>query len=180
MSVAELVANSGGESDLIGVPSFDRAPRKDAAALLRPCCASSRWIAELVLGRPFGSLRALLTASDDIIGDLRWSDVAEALAAHPRIGERATGTDRESSWSRSEQSATAGVASSVADQLLEGNLAYEERFGHVFLICATGRSAAQMLSALQQRLANPTETERDVVRDELRAIVRLRLIKTFR
>jgi 2-oxo-4-hydroxy-4-carboxy-5-ureidoimidazoline decarboxylase len=180
MSVTELVANSDGESDLVGVASFDRAPYEEAAAWLRPCCASTRWISELVLGRPFGSLRALSTASDDIIGDLRLSDVAEALAAHPRIGERAAGADLESSWSRSEQSATKQLAASVADQLVAGNVAYEQRFGHVFLICATGRSAPEMLTALQERLANPTEREREVVREELRAIVRLRLIKTFR
>lgn len=180
MSVAEAVANSDGQSDLIGVATFDRAPREDAAALVRPCCASSRWISELTLGRPFGSLRGLLTASADIIGDLRWADVAEALAAHPRIGDRVQGGDRESSWSRSEQSGAAQAQASVADRLVAGNIAYEQRFQHVFLICATGRTAEQMLAALQERLGNATEVERRVVREELRAIVRLRLIKTFR
>ena len=180
MSVADLVANSGGQSDLVSVASFDRAPRDEATALIRPCCASSRWIAELVLGRPFGSVRAVLRASADIIGDLRWSDVAEALAAHPRIGERATGGDRESAWSRAEQSSAGQSTASVQDQLVAGNVAYENRFGQVFLICATGRSATDILAALQQRLQNPTERERDVVREELREIVRLRLIKTLR
>src|SRR5664279_813400 len=137
----------------------------------------------MVSGRPYGSMRRLISASDDIIADLQWSDIAESLAAHPRIGDRVGGTTRESAWSRQEQSGAgdSSVADScVAAQLVEQNLAYEARFGHVFLICATGRSAEQMLAALRQRLANPTPDEREVVRAELRAIVRLRLIKTFR
>ena len=95
-----------------------------------------------------------------------------------RHGDRVTGTDRESAWSRQEQSGAAD--STVAEQLLAGNVAYEARFGHVFLICATGRSPQGMLAELRRRLDNTTEAERGVVRAELREIVRLRLIKTFR
>ncbi len=80
MNVTQLLATRGAQSDLIDVAAFDCAPREAAAALLRPCCASSRWIRELALGRPFGSRRALLRASDDIISDLGRADVAEALA----------------------------------------------------------------------------------------------------
>jgi len=180
MSVAERVSHSDGQSELVGVATFDRATRSEAIELLRPCCASRRWISELTVGRPYRWLRPLVSASDDIIGDLRWSDIAEALAAHPRIGDRAQGQDRESSFSRQEQSATTEAQASVAEQLRAGNVAYEQRFGHVFLICATGRSAAQLLSALQQRVTNPTVFEREVVRAELGLIARLRLIKTFR
>ena len=178
MRVAGVVVENEGESALVQIAQFDAMPRVEATALIAPCCASRRWAAEVVSGRPYGSVRRLITASYDVLADLRWDDVAEALAGHPRIGERRAGGDREATWSRAEQRDAAG--SSVADALLLGNQAYEQRFGHVFLICATGRSPEQMLVALQQRLHNSTGTERDFVRVELREIVRLRLIKTFR
>ncbi len=167
-------------SALVPVRSFDDLPTASAMAILQPCCASSRWVHEMVLGRPFGSLRRLAAASDDILVDLAWSDVAEALSAHARIGGQVGGTGREAEWSRGEQSGASGADEELIAALATGNAAYERRFGHVFLICATGRSAEQMLLALQQRLDNPTAVERDVVRSELQAIVRLRLIKTFR
>jgi 2-oxo-4-hydroxy-4-carboxy-5-ureidoimidazoline decarboxylase len=167
-------------SALVPVATFNDLPTSSAMALLEPCCASSRWVHEVVLGRAYSSLRRLVSASDDILVDLAWSDVAEALSAHPRIGQRVAGADRESGFARGEQSSVAVAAGDVAAALLAGNVAYERRFGHVFLICATGRSAEQMLAALEQRLQNPTALERDVVRGELQAIVRLRLIKTFR
>ena len=180
MSVAQAVSYSDGQSRLVDVATFDRATRSEAIELVRPCCASRRWVSELTVGRPYRSLRPLMSASDDIIGDLRWSDIAEALAAYSRIGDRALGQGRESPWSRQERSATTGVKASVAEQLRAGKAAYEQRFGHVFLACATGRSAEQILSALQQRITNPTVFEREVVRAELSSIVRHRLIKTFR
>lgn len=170
-------ANEDG-SALVRTSVFDHMPAPEAMALLRPCCASGRWAAQLMAGRPYGWLRQMLAASDDVMADLSWGDLAEALAAHPRIGEQAAGPGREASWSRQEQRDVAGSA--VAEQLLAGNLAYEERFGHVFLICATGKTPEQMLTALRLRLGNPTEVERGVIRAELGAIVRLRLIKTFR
>jgi 2-oxo-4-hydroxy-4-carboxy-5-ureidoimidazoline decarboxylase len=173
-----MFTENEGESALVEIALFDRMEPFEAAELMRPCCASRRWISEVVMGRPYGSMRRLTSASADVVADLSWSDLAEALAAHPRIGDRAGGTERESAWSRQEQSGAADP--SVASDLVEGNVAYEARFGHVFLICATGRSASDMLAALNQRLANPTDVEREVVREELREIVRLRLIKTFR
>ena len=177
MSAARVIENEG-ECALVHVFDFDTLNRADAVELMQPCCASRRWVSEVVSGRPYGSMRRLISASDDVLADLGWGDLAEALAAHPRIGDRTSGGDRESTWSRQEQR-DAG-SSSVADALLAGNIAYEERFGHIFLICATGRSPEQMLAELQQRSTNATEVEREVVRRELREIVRLRLIKTFR
>ena len=160
------------------IDTFDAMAADDAAELIRPCCASRRWIEIVVVGRPHRTLEALIEASDAGLAELSWADVGEALAAHPRIGERAGGADRESGWSRQEQSGAS--APGQADDLVAGNLAYEQRFGQVFLICATGRSAEDILAALRQRLDNPPEVERIVVRRELREIVRLRLIKTFR
>jgi 2-oxo-4-hydroxy-4-carboxy-5-ureidoimidazoline decarboxylase len=147
-----------GESALVDIALFDRMDPFDAAELIRGHCASHRWISEVIMGRPYGSMRRLLAASDDVVADLRWTDLAEALAAHPRPG--------------------AGPA--VADEFYRGNADYEARFGHPFLICASGRTAAQLLAELKRRLDNPTEIEREIVRAELGATVRLGLIKTFR
>ena len=160
------------DTELVGVAELDRGTAGDAAGLLRPVCASGRWIERLVSGRPHGSLEALIAASDAAIAALGWPDIEEALAAHPRIGDRARGRDRESSWSRQEQAAVASAGA--------GNAEYEERFGHVFLICATGLPAAEMLSALRARLGHDPAAEHEVVRAELRQIVRLRLAKAFR
>lgn len=178
VSSVRVVTENDGESALVQIARFDELPATRAADLLHPCCGSRRWVGEMVSGRPYGSMRRVIGASDDIVADLHWSDIAEALAGHPRIGARVGGADRGSAWSRQEQSGAAD--SSVRDELVRGNMAYETRFGHVFLICASGRSATEMLTALRERLANPTAVEREVVRDELRRIVRLRLIKTFR
>lgn len=160
-SVRVFTENEG-ESALLEIALFDGMEPFDAAELMRPCCASRRWISEVVMGRPYGSMRRLLAASADVMADLRWTDLAEALAAHPRIDDRAAADP------------------AVADELYQGNVAYEARFGHVFVICARGRTAADMLAALTHRLENPTDVEREVVRAELRDIVRLGLIKTFR
>jgi 2-oxo-4-hydroxy-4-carboxy-5-ureidoimidazoline decarboxylase len=168
------------DTELVGVAELDRGTAGDAAGLLRPVCASGRWIERLVSGRPHGSLEALIAASDAAIAALGWPDIEEALAAHPRIGDRARGRDRESSWSRQEQAAVASAGAGVEAGLRAGNAEYEERFGHVFLICATGLPAAEMLSALRARLGHDPAAEHEVVRAELRQIVRLRLAKAFR
>ncbi len=91
------------ETELAAVAELDRATADGAAELLRPCCASARWVERLVTSRPRGSLPQLVAASDAAIADLTWPDIEEALAAHPRIGEPARGGGRESAWSRQEQ-----------------------------------------------------------------------------
>ncbi len=141
---------------------------------LLACCASRRWADEILARRPYHDLAQLRSVSEQVLRALEWTDVLEALAAHPRIGERLTGGRPEAAWSRQEQ---AGAVPS--DDLVAGNTSYEERFGHVFLICATGLSGEQMLTALRERLGNDPDTERDVVREELRKIVELRLGKAF-
>jgi 2-oxo-4-hydroxy-4-carboxy-5-ureidoimidazoline decarboxylase len=173
----------------VAVADLDRASAATAAGLLRPSCASARWIGRMISGRPYGSPTALRTASDAAIAALGWPDIEQALAAHPRIGvrlpdqgaapDRDTLPDREAAWSRQEQSGTRDAGPDVRAGLRAGNAAYEERFGHVFLICATGMSAASMLAALQARLGHDPASEREVVRDELTKIVRLRLARTF-
>jgi 2-oxo-4-hydroxy-4-carboxy-5-ureidoimidazoline decarboxylase len=129
------------------------------------------------LARPFPSAKAALDLSDEIVLGLDDSALDQALAAHARIGERRLGSTTEDRWSRSEQAGALAVGTDVQERLAEGNRRYEERFGHVFLIRAAGRSAEEMLAALEQRLGHDDDTERDVVRRELTEIVRLRLLK---
>jgi 2-oxo-4-hydroxy-4-carboxy-5-ureidoimidazoline decarboxylase len=126
----------------------------------------------LVENRPYDDADALLAAAERAMSELPDDDVARAVAAHPRIGERASG------WSRGEQ---AGVARDDRTQaaLVEANHRYEQRFDRVFLICATGLSADQILAAAGTRLQNDDATERAVVADELRRIVLLRLRKVI-
>jgi len=152
-------------------------PAPDARAGLLTCCASRRWAETVAEGRPYADPDALRVASERALGGLGWADVEEALAAHPRIGDRVRGGDRESAWSRGEQSGVDGAARELRAALVDGNRAYEERFGHVFLICATGLGAAEMLAALGDRLSNGAAAERAVVRAELARIVDLRLAK---
>jgi 2-oxo-4-hydroxy-4-carboxy-5-ureidoimidazoline decarboxylase len=142
---------------------------------LRACCAAPAWGAAIVAGRPFPDRPALLAAADAASRALSWPDVLAGLSAHPRIGERATGDSREAAWSRREQSAAAVGGDDSRAELIEANQAYEERFGHVFLIFASGRSPAEILVAARERLANDEAAERAVVTDELRKIARLRL-----
>ncbi|GII53850.1 hypothetical protein Pth03_22390 [Planotetraspora thailandica] len=146
---------------------------------LRACCASTAWVAAVSERQPYGDLAALTEASEAAMATLSWADVEEALAAHPRIGERPAGERKEAAWSRKEQAGTATAGQAVLDAIREGNAAYEERFGHVYLVCATGRSAEEMLARLRGRLGSDAETERETVRGELSAIVRLRLARLW-
>ncbi|UVS78092.1 2-oxo-4-hydroxy-4-carboxy-5-ureidoimidazoline decarboxylase [Actinokineospora sp. UTMC 2448] len=147
----------------------------EARAELLACCASRRWAARVVAGRPYADLDALRAMSARVFEELAWADLLEAVSAHPRIGERPAGP--EAGWSRQEQAAAAGADDDVLARLRAGNAEYERRFGHVFLICATGLSAAEVLAALRERMGNDADVEQEVVRAELRKIADLRLVK---
>ena len=146
-----------------------------AASELAACCASSRWVASLTAGRPFATVADLYSSAARTLAALDWSDILEALAAHPRIGSPATGAEPEAAWSRMEQAGARDATASTAEALAAANAAYEARFGFVFLIRATGRSAQDMLASALDRLGHDEPTEQTVVRDELAQIVRLRL-----
>jgi 2-oxo-4-hydroxy-4-carboxy-5-ureidoimidazoline decarboxylase len=172
-----------------GISWLNALSADDAERELHTCCAATAWVRRIATARPYADADALVRTSDAAFAGLGEADIEEALRAHPRIGDRlyfpgqptpptsSGGLDRESSWSRSEQAGVIDADSDVTHSLHEGNVAYEERFGHVFLICATGLSAGQMLAALRERLRNDDATERATVREELRKIANLRLAK---
>ncbi len=150
---------------------FNALPAAEATSRLLAVCAAPRWARAVAAARPYGSTGELLDTGGATFADLTWGEIAQALAAHPRIGERPAGESREAAWSRQEQSGVTGSP----DALAEANRAYEARFGHVFLIFASGRTAPEILAAARERLGHDDETERAVVREELGKIVRLRL-----
>ncbi len=164
---------------LASVPELDGATVADATAALRPCCAAVRWVSHLVAGRPYHTLDTLVAASDAAIAALTWPDIEEALAAHPRIGDRPAGPGREAAWSRQEQAGTSEAGPGAQGALRSANAAYQDRFGHVFLICATGLRTSDVLIALHERMGNDPAAEREVVRGELGKIAALRLAKAF-
>ena len=149
---------------------FNAAPADEAVSAMLACCASRRFAQAMAAGRPYPSADAALAAVDAVFESLTWPDVLEAMDRHPRIGARAGGQ------SAAEQS---GVADATREALAVGNAEYEDRFGHVFLICATGLTGDQMLGALRERLKNNADIERTVAATELRMITRLRVAKAL-
>jgi 2-oxo-4-hydroxy-4-carboxy-5-ureidoimidazoline decarboxylase len=162
------------------VTAFDAAPTDELRDRLRSCCAAEAWVEAMLAGRPYRSEGALFAASDHATAELDARGLEQALAGHPRIGEAAPahgGDGRSAAWSKGEQAGVATAGEDVLRELSAANAAYERRFGHVYLVCASGRSAAELLAVCQARLDNGPETERGVVLGELAKINRLRLGK---
>jgi len=161
----------------VDLATLDRAPAAVAVAEFRACCGSSRWAAEMAARRPFADLDALQDEADRVWWDLAADDWRDALAAHPRIGERAAGHDRAARWSAGEQAGAAADPPAVRAELARANRDYEDRFGFVFVVCATGKTGEEMLALLRERLANDPADEVRVAAAEQAKITRLRLAK---
>jgi 2-oxo-4-hydroxy-4-carboxy-5-ureidoimidazoline decarboxylase len=153
--------------------SFNAAPAQDAERTVLACCASGTFAKVIAGRRPYPDQAALLTAIDTVFSALSWDDIVEAMSEHPRIGDRSV----RGGMSAAEQSGAAAASDEVRQGLVDGNVAYEQRFGHVFLICASGLSGQEMLDQLRARLDNDEKAERAVVRAELKKITRLRMTK---
>jgi 2-oxo-4-hydroxy-4-carboxy-5-ureidoimidazoline decarboxylase len=151
-------------------------PEEETRRQLLACCTAGRWVNGVAAGRPYTSVPALLERSNKVVARLAVADLRAALDGHPRIGDRAR-SDREGDWSRREQAGVAGSDDAVRRGLAEGNAAYERQFGHIYLVCAAGRSGADLLAVLRARLGNDPQTEWGVVRAELGKINALRLRK---
>ncbi len=151
-----------------------------ARAVLHRCCAARRWVEGMLAARPFGAAEAVLTAADAVWSRMLPDDWREAMAAHPRLGARVEGDDPSAVWSRGEQAGVAHGEHAVRAALASGNRAYERRFGHVFLLCATGKGPEEMLAELEHRLVHDPKTELRVAAAEQAKITRLRLAKLAR
>ena len=146
----------------------------DEASLLR-CCGSRRWVTGMLARQPFASKAALFVAAETVWWSLEPDDWLEAFAAHPRIGERSRGG--RDPWSSAEQAGMKSATPGTQTALAAGNREYAARFGHVFLICATGRSGPEMLAELVRRLGNDPAAELRIAAAEQAKITRLRLEK---
>jgi OHCU decarboxylase len=165
----------------------------DGAAVeaFRRCCGSSRWARQMSAARPFADVAALSAAAERIGSTLDREDWLEAFAAHPKIGAGGAGKTGQSgrageagragkagaSWSEQEQASVALAADETLMRLAEANRAYETRFGYIFIVCATGKTAGEMLTQLEHRLRHDAGDELRIAAEEQRKITRLRLTK---
>ena len=147
-----------------------------AARVLHACGGSARWVDAMLARRPFASVPAVLDACDATWRDTGPNDWREAFAGHPRIGDRGP-EDGGPSWSAAEQAGVDAADAAKRGALAEANREYEEKFGHIFLVSASGKSAAEMLELLRSRMRNAPDEELAVAGDELRKIARVRLEK---
>ncbi|TCO56973.1 2-oxo-4-hydroxy-4-carboxy-5-ureidoimidazoline decarboxylase [Actinocrispum wychmicini] len=154
----------------VNLNRFNSAPADDLRPLLADCLSVPRWVDTVLTERPYASREAFIESAGALAADLTADEIHAAMAGHPRIGERRTG-DR---FSSAEQS---GVDASLADRLRTANERYEQRFGHIYLVFASGRSGEELLAILQSRLDNDPSAELRVVNAELAKITILRLRK---
>lgn len=164
----------------VSIAELDAMPESQAKRLLADCCGASRWVAGMAARRPFRSRAAVLSAADEIWLSLDPGDWREAFSHHPRIGERKSGSaqsERGSAWAASEQSGVERSHENVLSALAAANREYEQRFGHIYIVFATGKSAEEMLALASKRLRNDPDVELRIAAEEQRKITRLRLDK---
>jgi len=173
---ARPIADAAGEpagQTLGGLDWLNGLPRDEAVEVLLSCCAAPGWARRVADGRPHRTTAELLAAADAAWADRGPGELDAAMAGHPRIGERGA---RRPAWSRQEQSGV-GSDPGALEALRDANVAYERQFGHVFLICATGRGPDEILAELRRRMANDRSTEREVAAAEIGKINAIRLRK---
>ena len=143
-----------------------------------PCCGSTAWAARMAKRRPLDNEAALLAASDEIWRSISETDWLQAFRSHPRIGESVTqASTGKSAWPAQEQQKVADAADAVKIALAEGNREYERRFHQIFIVCATGKTAPEILAILRRRLRNDAATELREAAEQQRLITQIRLKK---
>lgn len=152
---------------------FNDLNRAEAASYLTACCGSERWVNAMLDSRPFADREAVQSRALQIWRSLSPSDWLEAFGKHPRIGE----TRDLSAWSSEEQSGMESAGSTLVVELAQLNIDYYDRFGYIFILCATGKTAAEMLTALRARVVNAPEREIVIAAAEQAKITALRLEK---
>jgi 2-oxo-4-hydroxy-4-carboxy-5-ureidoimidazoline decarboxylase len=156
-----------------GLARFNALEEHAAYVALHEACACTAWAKRLLAARPYAAIEDLYVASDAAMAELTAQDLKEAMAGHPPIGRPKPGDPT----SAREQRGMAGASDELKTEMLELNLAYQDKFGHVFLICATGRTGEQMRDAVKERIGNSPAQEREIVRTELGKINRIRLAR---
>ncbi|RCG25665.1 2-oxo-4-hydroxy-4-carboxy-5-ureidoimidazoline decarboxylase [Streptomyces diacarni] len=156
-----------------GLTWLNTAKDTEARAALHDVCAARSWGSALLTRRPYDSAETLFAASDEATGALTDEGLDEAMSGHPPIGRPKPGDPT----SAREQRSMAGASEALKAEMLELNLAYQDKFGYVFLICATGKTAEEMRDAVRHRIDNSPRQEREIVRQELAKINRLRLTR---
>jgi OHCU decarboxylase len=155
-------------------------PAAEAETELLQCCGSQRWAHQMAEARPFTSLDTLLASADEIWWSLDRNDWLEAFRSHPKIGEKKAAdpvSTQAHQWSGQEQSGVATASLETVDSLATLNRAYEEKFGFIFIICATGKTSGEMLSALRERIEHDAADELPIAAAEQSKITVLRLKK---
>jgi 2-oxo-4-hydroxy-4-carboxy-5-ureidoimidazoline decarboxylase len=159
---------------------WNRLPPEEAAREILPCCGSKTWAARVASKRPIHDEALLLATSDEIWRGLDETGWLEAFQSHPRIGEsrpERNTTTKSSAWSEQEQQKAASAEEAVKMALKWGNREYEQKFGRIFIVCATGKSGAEILEILRRRLHNDEATELRQAAEEQRQIMHIRLRK---
>lgn len=162
------------------VAQLDAMAPDRASQLLGDCCGATRWVSAMVARRPFGSMERVLSAADEVWRALGPDDWREAFSHHPRIGERgnaARQSERGAAWAAGEQAGVGSAAEDTRRALERVNHGYEQRFGYIYIVCATGKTAEELLADATSRLRNDPGTELVVAAEEQRKITRLRLEK---
>lgn len=166
-----------------GLGRLNSSSLQEAEAEFRKCCGSSEWARRMAQLRPFRTVEQLLDSAGRVWEQLDERDWLEAFRRHPKIGEKkaaATQVPQSSAWAGEEQAGTQRAAAKILDALSHANRKYENRFGFIFIVCATGKSAAEMLALLEQRLHNSPAAEIRIAAEEQSKITRLRLEKLLR
>jgi 2-oxo-4-hydroxy-4-carboxy-5-ureidoimidazoline decarboxylase len=164
------------------IAEFDHLELAEKKALLHQCCGSSTWVNNMIAAPPAEDLVDLLEIAEEIWYACHESDWREAFSHHPKIGDINTLKERfgaTAQWAEGEQASVKEASEQTLQELTAANQAYEQRFGYIFIVCATGKSADEMLQLLNQRLYNNPEVEIQVAMEEQLKITRLRLEKLF-
>jgi 2-oxo-4-hydroxy-4-carboxy-5-ureidoimidazoline decarboxylase len=158
--------------------AWNKADESEALAEMLACCGAREWASAMVALRPIGNVFELSEAADRVWAMMSEADWTEAFACHPRIGGRkAQASGRPEAWSGEEQSSVATADSAVLAELAERNAQYEAKFGVTYIVCATGKTAEEMLAILNRRLANDRATELREAAEQQRQITQIRLGK---
>tara|TARA_R110002167_G_scaffold9744_5_gene45111 strand:+ start:9946 stop:10458 length:513 start_codon:yes stop_codon:yes gene_type:complete len=159
---------------------LNQLPADEAATAFAQCCVSQRWIQQMVAARPFLSAEQLQQQAENFWQALAEADYLEAFEGHPKIGDVSSLQQKYASTkalAAGEQSSVNAANDAIINALAEGNQSYEQRYGFIFIVCATGKSAAEMLALLQARLSNNRATEVQNAADEQAKITRIRINK---